>query len=379
MKSVIFMSNDDWWYHNPGSPMRIAKEVSKNTKVLFINSISFGMPLPQQKDFSRRIVRKLKSYLKFHVKVKDNLHVLSPLTIPNFGNSLISAFNKPMFKSQIRFGLIMAGIENSVCIVANPMFQTVGLPHNCSKLLYYVTDKYDAKELPNKATVIEADRRIAERADGIVCVSQALYEHYQERYGKAYLITHGVNYEHFSCVTEGSFDLPEDIRDINKPIIGFMGVIDTKTSDANLLEYVFNKNPEKHFVFIGTLNNEISYLQRYKNAHFLGQKSFQQLPAYLAQFDVALMPFNNSEWIRYCNPIKLKEYLAAGLPVVSINIKEAEPYGDIMYLASNYEEFNKLLNIAIKEDSIQLRRNRQERMSGETWTEKVNQLKDLFV
>ena len=90
------------------------------------------------------------------------------------------------------------------------------------------------------------------------------------------------------------------------------------------------------------------------------------------------MPFNDSQWIKYCNPIKLKEYLSAGLPVISINIKEVKAYNDIIYNASTYEQFNELLNLAIKEDSAELKRIRQDRMSKETWAEKVKQIKELF-
>ncbi|MDL2123256.1 MAG: glycosyltransferase [Deltaproteobacteria bacterium] len=372
------MSNNDWWYHNPTSPIQIAKEFAKDHKVLFVNSISFGMPSQKERDFFAKLTRKVKSYITFFRKVGTSLHVLSPVSIPSFSNPGIVALNKLILQWQIELGLRMAGLEHPICIVANPMFQSGGVPSNCFKLIYFVTDKYDSKKLPNKEAVIEADRKMAKRADVIVCVSHALFKYYNGMYGKTKVITHGVNYEHFSRANENTLNWPDDMKDLRKPIVGFMGAIDAKTVDPDLLVYLLKKNSKKTFIFVGNLSNNISYLNEYENAYFLGQKHFNELPRYLSKFDVALMPFNNSEWIRYCNPIKLKEYLAAGLPVVSINIKEAEPYGDIMYLASNYEEFNKLLNIAIKEDSIQLRRDRQERMSGETWAEKVNQLKELI-
>jgi glycosyltransferase involved in cell wall biosynthesis len=378
MKSVMIISNNDWWYHNPTSPIQIAKELSKNAKVLFVNSIGFGMPARREKDFTSKIIRKFKSYIKLFRKVEKNLYVLTPMAIPSFGNSMISAMNRLMVKSQIMFALRMAGIESPACIVANPMFFELGGTSNRSKLLYFLNDKYDAKGLPNKDVVIEADRKMAETADVIVCVSRALYDYYKPDHRKVKLITHGVDYEHFSAASRCVLDCPEDMRDLNKPLVGFMGVIDPKTSDPDLLEYLFQRNPEKTFVFVGKLSNELTYLREHNNVCFLGQKHFKQLPSYLAQFDVALMPFNDSEWIRYCNPIKLKEYLAAGLPVVSINIKEAEPYGDVVYLASNYEEFHELLNLALQQDSQELKKARQRTVSNETWSQKVSQLESFF-
>jgi hypothetical protein len=90
------------------------------------------------------------------------------------------------------------------------------------------------------------------------------------------------------------------------------------------------------------------------------------------------MPFNNSEWIKYCNPIKMKEYLAAGLPVVSINIKQAKPYSELLYLASTHDEFLEKLKLAVHESSSDPSRElRRKRVSSETWKDKVQQIKDI--
>lgn len=292
MNSIILMSGNDCWYHNPTSPIQIAKKLSQDNRVLFVNSITLGMPSLHQKDFTGKLTRKFKSYLKFYRKLDANFHVLSPVTIPIYGRPSISALNRLVLKLQIRLGLCLAGMKKVQCIVANPMFVDALEDLDCNKLLYFVTDKYDAKELPSKEAVIEADRKLAEKADVIVCVSHTLYDYYKANYEKVILITHGVDYEHFSIASEDLIDCPADIRGLRKPIVGFMGGVDAKTSDPDLLEYLFKRNPEKSFVFLGRLTKRLNYLNRYSNVHFLGQKTFEELPSYLKQFDVALMPFN---------------------------------------------------------------------------------------
>lgn len=372
--NVTIMSNNDWWYHNPTSVIQIAKSLSQDRKVLFVNSITFGMPDKKQKDFRTKIFRKAKSYMKFLRKADKNLYILSPIVIPTFGNHLISEMNRVLLKCQIGLAMHLAGVENGVSIVANPMFCDVIPCLKVDRVVYFVTDKYTAKKLADRNAVLRADQKMLELSNSVVCVSSALCRYYQQKHCNVRYIGHGVNCTHFAKAYEMVDCCPDCMGNISTPVVGFMGVIEPKTIDAGLLEYLFVECPDKNFVFIGRLSEELFYLTKYPNAYFLGQVSFDDLPKYLSTFDVALMPFNNSEWIKYCNPVKLKEYLAAGLAVVSINIREAEEYGSLIYAADSYGGFKIMIEEAISENSNELKKRRMLSVVDETWENKANEI-----
>jgi glycosyltransferase involved in cell wall biosynthesis len=119
----------------------------------------------------------------------------------------------------------------------------------------------------------------------------------------------------------------------------------------------------------------VSVLRAYKNIYFLGQKKYEEIPHYGKVFDVAIMPWNKNKWIEFCNPVKIKEYLALGKPVVSTYYPEIEPYSDIVYVARSYEQFISYISVAIEENNVGLKLARRKRVKFETWDSKVEQIK----
>jgi glycosyltransferase involved in cell wall biosynthesis len=112
--------------------------------------------------------------------------------------------------------------------------------------------------------------------------------------------------------------------------------------------------------------------------HFLGQKPYEQVPFYGKEFDVAIMPWNRSRWIEFCNPIKIKEYLALGKPLVSTYYPEIEPYSDLVYVAKDYNAFVSCIRNATQERDPAKQEERRKRVQNETWDSKVEQIKAII-
>ena len=132
------------------------------------------------------------------------------------------------------------------------------------------------------------------------------------------------------------------------------------------------------FVLVGPISSNVSNLRKYNNIYFLGPKPYEQIPHYGKMFDVAIMPWKKNRWIELCNPVKTKEYLALGKPIVSIDYPELKPYKDIVYSVSNHDQFIDAVRKALDESDPQLKQKRRERVRHETWDNKVRQITEFI-
>jgi glycosyltransferase involved in cell wall biosynthesis len=131
---------------------------------------------------------------------------------------------------------------------------------------------------------------------------------------------------------------------------------------------------EWRFVWIGDATLNLSEYRAIPNMHFLGRKPYEQIPAYCRGFDVGLIPFQDNELTKAVNPIKLREYLAVGLPVVSTSLPEVRQYERGATLAAKADEFERACAAALSENTPQCRGTRSADMRTETWPAKVERI-----
>jgi glycosyltransferase involved in cell wall biosynthesis len=375
-REIICFAGCDWWYHNRGlfCP-QIMRRLAKYNNVLFINSLGIRFPsLNKDKNALKKIFRKLCSIARFLRKTDDGMYVFSPLSLPFLKSKLCRRLNAFSLLFQIKLIMVLIGLKKPIFYVGCvPAFEIVK-KLNRQYLIYERTDLFEEMPGTDKNYISSLDRELAESADLVLYVNRALCEEGVKKNRNSMLIGHGVDFEVFVNAEESTF-IPEDIADIPKPIVGFFGEISTKTSDFTLLEHIARQLPEMSLVLVGPISTDVSVLRAYKNIYFLGQKKYEEIPHYGKVFDVAIMPWNKNKWIEFCNPVKVKEYLALGKPVVSTYYPEIEPYSDIVYVARNYEQFISYIRAAVEENDIGLRLSRRKRVKYETWDIKVEQIK----
>jgi len=198
------------------------------------------------------------------------------------------------------------------------------------------------------------------RADLVFTGGQSLYEAKRDRHSRVYAFPSSIDASHFRAAREIAEE-PADQTSIPHPRLGFFGVIDERL-DIGLLEEVARMRPEWQLVMIGpVVKIDPASLPRRDNIHYLGMKSYEELPAYLSGWDVALLPFARNDSTRFISPTKTPEYLAAGRPVVSTSIRDVvRPYGQEGYvrIADTAEEFVAACEAALAEDATA----RQERV-----------------
>jgi glycosyltransferase involved in cell wall biosynthesis len=159
------------------------------------------------------------------------------------------------------------------------------------------------------------------------------------------------------------------LRAISYPRIGYYGSL-SDSNDWGLIKHCAEKRPEYQFVFIGRKEIVDAGVEHLPNVYFLGKKPFEIIQNYGAGFDVAIMFWIRRDWIKHCSPLKLKEYLSLGVPVVSTLIEEVEKdYPDIVYSSETPEAFLTALDSAVKQDNSERIRKGLERVSQDTWND----------
>jgi glycosyltransferase involved in cell wall biosynthesis len=185
-------------------------------------------------------------------------------------------------------------------------------------------------------------------------------------------VTHGVDVSHFRKACDPNTAIPADVRSLAKPVIGFFGLI-ADWVDLDLIRFLATSRPHWTFLLIGKVVTNVKALENLPNIRLLGQKPYAALPAYAKVFDVALMPFVMNELTVAANPLKIREYLAAGLPVISSAIPEAQKLKHTLHVAHSYSDFLEIIQELISSGKTGPQMAISEQMDCESWDAKVEE------
>lgn len=367
----LCFGGEDWWYHNRGHiDMQLMRRFAQMGTTLYVNSIVMQKPkLGEGRTLLKRLVRKAKSIFAGLKKSDAGFWVYSPFSLPVHHIPWLRLVNEIILRLQLRFVAKRLGIREPVIWVACPAACDVALKMRCAKLVYQRTDRFE--EYPNvDADIIKQyDRMLKANADLTIFVNKTLFDEESNHCRKVLYLDHGVDFDLFAGAETDS-TVPDDMKGIERPVVGFFGDIDSQTTDMELMEKLMELLPQMNFVFVGKATVDCSALASRKNVHMLGYKPYEQIPHYGKCFDVAIMPWRQNRWIEACNPIKLKEYLALGKPVVSTPFPELQKYLDVVYKAVNPQEFAENIERALFENHASQVAVRRAKVENTTWDSK---------
>ncbi|PHQ72042.1 MAG: family 2 glycosyl transferase, partial [Sneathiella sp.] len=217
------------------------------------------------------------------------------------------------------------------------------------------------------------------RADAVLFCARELFDAEKRQNSTSLFVDHGVDFDNFENAGRAADERdeqPDDLKGIARPRVGFIGGIDSHTFDPELFVEVVKSLPDFQFVMIGACSLPEGWCP-YDNVHLLGQRPYEQVASYMAACDVLIMPWNQSDWIKACNPVKMKEYLAVGRPVVSTYFPEVEYFKEHIAVAGNASEFAQMIRTAVAApDATESRR---ERVRLHTWTAKAEEVWNAIV
>jgi glycosyltransferase involved in cell wall biosynthesis len=209
-------------------------------------------------------------------------------------------------------------------------------------IVYDCMDELSAfKFAPPQLTILEKD--LLKKADVVFTGGQSIYEAKRDAHHNIYSIPSSIDKHHFGLARKIKED-PADQKNIPHPRFGFFGVIDERF-DIELIDAVAKAKPEWQFILLGpVVKIDPATLPKYDNIHYLGGKKYEELPGYIAGWDIAMVAFAMNESTKFISPTKTPEYLAAGKPVISTPIRDVvRPYGDnkLVHIVNNADEFIK--------------------------------------
>lgn len=370
--SVLCFGDSDWWYHNRGhADMQFMRRFAKQVPVLYVNSLGVATGLRGRGNgLFRRGARKLRSMARYYRDGGEGFRVLSPIYLPGLKGAG-GRFADRVLTEQIQFVRKSAGVRRPLIWVACPTAARVLHNWPNSPVVYQLSDCYSALWGGASSRAASFERQLAERADLVICSSRRLLERARDLYGCGEYVDHGVDFELFSNVSKTS-DRGAPLQALRRPIVGFFGNLDENTVDAELLDRVIASRPKYSFVLVGAMARGFETLRRHANVAAVGQKPYGEIPHYGAHFDVCIMPWQENEWIQHCNPVKLKEYLALGKPVVSTPFPELKTCGDLCRAARGSEEFASAIDEALRSDTPELHARRRAWASRHTWEQKFD-------
>ncbi|WP_228769933.1 glycosyltransferase [Actinokineospora alba] len=377
--SYLCFSAQDWWYHNRAhSDFQLMRRVAKRRKVLLVNSIGMRMPLPgRSTQFLRRILRKARSVamlVRRPLPDVPGFHVMTPLPLPFYGKPWLRKLNAVLVRAQVRAVCAVLRMGTPVVVATIPTAWDVVEPMPRKKLLFNRSDRHSAFPEADTAAIEALEDKLLAHSDHILYVSRALQSDDRAVTGeRGYFLDHGVDLQHFTPTAE----LPADLASIPGPRVGFFGGLDDYVVDFDLMERVAAELPDVSLVLIGDATCSMERFEKYENVHWLGFRPYEQIPAYGSGFDVAIMPWLDNDWITHANPIKLKEYLALGLPVVSTDFPEIAHYTDLVRVSTSSSEFVELIAKSLDDGGLSTPDQRRRSVLPESWDARARQLMDL--
>ena len=341
-RDIVIFCGQDWWYHNRAhSDFQLMTRAAKHRKVLLVNSIGMRMPMPGRSPLPfRRIFRKLKSMLRAvrrPLPDTPGFTVMTPVLFPFYGSEKARALNARSIRRQVMRVARRMGMVDPHIIVTVPTAWDVVREMPRSSLIYNRSDKHSAFGEADQGLIADLERQLLQHSDGVLYSSRAFLASEREWTGdRAHFLDHGVDLRHFA-----RRDRTGALADLGlrRPIVGFFGGLDDYVIDFDLLERIAVERPDYSLALIGDATLPMDRLTRHANVRHLGFRPYSEIPNLGADFDVSIMPWLDNDWIRCCNPIKLKEYLSLGQEVVTTWFPEAEHYRDYLHIGRTGDEF----------------------------------------
>lgn len=373
---------DDIWRNRH----QIMSLLAAENQVLYVEPRPYLRPVMQGL-MQRRIG--LKQLLAPRLRsISPGLHVYNPpLYAPLSGRPPLSTLTEALRAASMKAALRKLHMRRPILWLFRPDMADVPGKYGESFLIYHIVDEYTGYADVDRGRAEEIERReqaLIARADLVLVTSRALLESKQGINPNTHWVPNGVDYDRFARAALERQD-PPDLADLPRPRIGYVGAINDKI-DTDLLLALARAIVPMPLVLVGperptsdATRQGLEALRREVNVRFIGQVPVERVPAFVAACDVGLLPYRRNAWTQHIHPLKLYEYLAAGLPVISADIPSVHDDADIVRIAPDTESFTQAVRGALDESDPRRRAERQARAAQNTWRARVERISDLII
>jgi len=378
---IVWYLSGDWETdHRRQMILSFAKNMPARGKILCVNR-PFCMltgPFLKTKKYFHWIMEK--HALK---KITDNLYAYTPYVILHDRIALkvraVSHLNKKILSINLKKVIKDIGFE-SLCRLS-----WIYVPYQVGYLglvddIGYVYENYD--DYPEfdapfltRDEVKQYDTYLAKNAFLVFATALKLYKEKLRLNPKSYYVPNAVNLELFARHINDNEE-PQDLKDVPRPIVGFVGNVHQGFVDTNLIKYITSGNPSMSFVFIGKMQGikETKDILKMPNVYYLGYKIYEDIPNYIRCFNLGIIPFKLNKITESLNPLKLFEYMAVGCPVLSTDIPEVRKYSRLICIANGPEEFDDHLKKVLASDVSSLKIKLRNEAKHHSWDNRTKEM-----
>lgn len=370
--SVVVFSAGDWWIHSHGhADLQLAKQLaSSGRSVLIVNSMGLGLRRTSSRSLHGRALRKIRSVFRGWRRVDTNLAVFSPLFLPVFGFGPLSRLNARAVALQVAAVMLLLRFGTASALVANPTAGPVAASLRWRSRVFYQVDDYSKAEEANSSTIDSLVHSTVGWSDRVLYSSNALYTREKASVGeKAIRFPHGVDLSLFN--PRNAAAEPGDLASIPHPRVCSVGNLETFDRQQQIAE-IAELLPEIQFVLVGNYQKLLPELRR-ANIHLLGKRPHEAVPRYLQHVDIGLLIVPRSEWGDAAEPVKLKEYLAMGLPVVANTYAGWTAHDSVIRAGGTPAEIADLITATLHDGGPSNTEARLAKVAGEGWDSRSEQ------
>lgn len=376
---IVCIANS--WDYDPTSKHHLMRILSRENEILWVNYHGTRRPTASVADV-RAAWSAIRKIAAGPQRVAPSMVQVTPWVIPGATIGPLRKLHERALIAQIRSAIHELDPQHRRPLQVWSFAPDV--PFLCGAFdeecfIYYCVDEYREFDGVDVDRITASEDELLARADVVVTTSEALHKNKQAVRSDAVLVPHGVDYDRFAQAWKNPPPKPGDLAEIPRPILGFFGMIH-HWIDVDLIAEVARRRPHYSFVFLGERGIPTPELDRLLNVYLLGRRPFETLPAYCTGFDAALMPFVRTRMTRNVNPIKMYEYLAAGLPVVSTSLPEAQRFAGPIRFGDTPETFAAACDAALESvDAHDRRAEISAFVREQTWESRVEQLSKLIL
>ena len=366
---IIYFGND-WFAENRTSSHHVAERLSERTRVLYVDSPGLRAPKANARDL-RKLGHKLLSIMQQPRLVGDRLWHVSVPQIPFRRVPFVRSLNVVVGKILVKHALQRLRFTRTLSWFAVPHPGSLANAFDETAVVYYCIDDYAALPGVDAATIAELDANLTRRADLVFVASARMLQEKRQFKASTVLAPHGVDAALFRSTSDPLLPIAPGTRHLRRPIVGFFGLIE-EWIDLDLIAELAERRPGWTFLLIGRLAVDARRAKSLRNIVFAGPQPYRSLPSWAKAFDVAIIPYRLTRQVVNSAPLKIREYLATGKPVVAVPAPEIERFAGLVRIASGPEQFISQIEDALVNDTDADRARRIEATAAMTWEARVS-------
>lgn len=365
---VVYFGND-WFAENRTSSHHVAVRLAATMPVLYVDSPGMRAPQASGRDV-RRAFRKIREALRAPRRVDANLWHCTVPQLPFRRIPGVSLFNRLFGQWALHRAMRVLGARQRISwfVTPHPGFLAKRLGE--AFCVYYCIDDYAAHPGVDAEVIAASDLALTRKADMVFVAPPSLLAGKQALNGNTHFSPHGVDAQMFAQASEPATIIPAAARDLPHPVVGYFGSIH-EWIDVELIAWLARARPQWTFLLVGYAAIKLPELSALPNVVLAGAQPYASLPAWAKAFDAAIIPYRRNRQVENANPLKLREYLATGKPIVAVGNPEIARFASVVRIAEGREDFLAGLEQVLADGPEHGAAERMAAVADQTWDRRV--------